>query len=270
MGGRLAGATAIVTGGGAGIGAVIARRFAQEGAAVAVADVDGARAQEVAAALAADGLRAVAVVADVGDEASVEAMVELTEQQLGPVGVLVNNAMVCHGDELMTMSLETWEADLRVSLTGTFLCTRQVLPGMVEQGRGAIVNLSSVNGLAAFGNEAYSAAKAGIVNLTQSTAVRYGRHGVRANAIVPGSIRTPAWQQRVEREPEIFERMRKWYPLDRVGEPEDVANAALFLASEEAAWITGTTLRVDGGLLAGNDVMTREMMVERDAGDAAG
>jgi meso-butanediol dehydrogenase/(S,S)-butanediol dehydrogenase/diacetyl reductase len=101
-----------------------------------------------------------------------------------------------------------------------------------------------------------------MINLTQSVAVRYGRYGVRANVIAPGSIRTPIWQERVDKEPEVFERLVKWYPLGRVGEPEDVANAALFLASDEAAWITGAVLRVDGGLLAGNDPMTRELLVE--------
>jgi meso-butanediol dehydrogenase / (S,S)-butanediol dehydrogenase / diacetyl reductase len=133
---------------------------------------------------------------------------------------------------------------------------------MIKHRAGVILNIASVNGLGYFGNEAYSAAKAGMINLTGSLAVRYGRYGIRANAIAPGSIRTPAWQQRIEQDSEVFERLRKWYPLGRIGEPEDVANAALFLASDAASWITGTVLRVDGGLMAGNPVMAGELLVE--------
>jgi meso-butanediol dehydrogenase/(S,S)-butanediol dehydrogenase/diacetyl reductase len=137
-----------------------------------------------------------------------------------------------------------------------------VLPGMIERGHGVILNIASVNGLAYFGNEAYSAAKAGMINLTQSIAARYGAHGVRANAIAPGSIRTPIWQERVDAEPEIFDKLVKWYPLGRVGEPEDVARAALFLASDDSDWISGAVLRVDGALMAGYPLMAEELLVE--------
>jgi meso-butanediol dehydrogenase/(S,S)-butanediol dehydrogenase/diacetyl reductase len=149
-----------------------------------------------------------------------------------------------------------------VVLKSVFLCSRAVLPSKIERRGGAIVNIASVNGLSALGNEAYSAAKAGVINLTQGIAVRYGPHGVRCNAVAPGTIRTPVWQERVKRDPRVFERLVKWYPLGRVGEPDDVANAVMFLASEEASWITGTVLCVDGGLLAGNFRMTRELLAE--------
>jgi len=132
----------------------------------------------------------------------------------------------------------------------------------VRAGGGAIVNVASVNALACFGNEAYSAAKAGMLSLTQNVAVRYGRHGIRANAVVPGTIRTPVWDARLALDPTVLDTLVKWYPLGRVGEPDDVASAVLFLASDEAAFITGTTLRVDGGLLAGNPVMAEELLVE--------
>ena len=128
--------------------------------------------------------------------------------------------------------------------------------------RGVIVNIASVNGLAFFANEPYSAAKAGVISLTRSMATRYGRHGIRAVAIAPGTIRTPIWQERVDKEPAIFERLVRWYPLRRVGEPEDVAAAAAFLASDDASWITGEVLRVDGGLLAGNERMARELVAD--------
>jgi NAD(P)-dependent dehydrogenase (short-subunit alcohol dehydrogenase family) len=121
-----------------------------------------------------------------------------------------------------------------------------------------------VNAFAYFGNEAYSAAKAGIVNLTRSLAVRYGPFGVRVNAIAPGTLRTPAWEERRQKDPDVFDRVAKWYPLGRIGEPEDVAGAALFLASDEAAWISGAVLPVDGGLTAGNMEMAREIVSESD------
>jgi meso-butanediol dehydrogenase / (S,S)-butanediol dehydrogenase / diacetyl reductase len=117
-----------------------------------------------------------------------------------------------------------------------------------------------VNALAYYGNEAYSAAKAGILNLTRSLAVRYGPSGVRVNAIAPGTLRTPAWEKRKEETPDVFDRVAKWYPLGRIGEPEDVAGAALFLASDEAAWISGAVLPVDGGLTAGNMQMMQEII----------
>jgi NAD(P)-dependent dehydrogenase (short-subunit alcohol dehydrogenase family) len=160
------------------------------------------------------------------------------------------------------MDEAVWDKDVDVCLKGVFLCSRRVLPRMIERRKGVILNISSVNGLAYLGNEAYSAAKAAVINLTQSIAVRYGPQGIRANAIAPGTIRTPIWQERIQKEPNIFERLKRWYPLGRVGEPEDVANAALFLASDEASWITGIVLRVDGGLMAGNGVMTQELLTE--------
>jgi NAD(P)-dependent dehydrogenase (short-subunit alcohol dehydrogenase family) len=240
----------------------MARRFAAEGAAVVIADRFGSQAEAVAREVTAAGGKAIASQTDVSLASQVEAMVDTSQKAFGPVDVLVNNAAVCTGDDLARMDEATWDSDMAVVLKSAFLCSKQVLPGMIERGHGAIINIASVNGLAFFGNEAYSAAKAGMINLTQSLAVRYGRYGIRANAIAPGTIRTPIWQERIAKEPGVFERLKKWYPLGRVGEPEDVANAALFLASEEASWITGIVLRVDGGLLAGNNVKARELLVE--------
>jgi NAD(P)-dependent dehydrogenase (short-subunit alcohol dehydrogenase family) len=250
---RLEGKTAIVTGGGSGIGRAICRRFAAEGASVVVADVVGERAEEVAAEI---GGRAVQ--ADVKVAADVARMVEAAER----VDVLVNNAGYGTANDLLEIDEESWDDEVAMNLKATFLCSKAVLPGMIERGGGVIVNIASVNGLAFFANEPYSAAKAGMINLTRSMAARYGPHGIRAVAIAPGTIRTPLWQERVEKEPAIFERLVKWYPLRRVGEPEDVAAAAAFLASDDAAWITGEVLRVDGGLLAGNAQMARELVAD--------
>ncbi len=259
---RLADQVAIVTGAGSGIGRVIAELFATEGAAVLVADRNGDTAEETAAAIAETGGRALATTTDVSVPTDVDQMVVAAESAFGSVDILINNAAACEGDNVVLMDVEAWDHDVSVVLRSVFLCSKRALVGMIERRRGVIVNIASVNGLAYFGNEAYSAAKAGVINLTQSIAVRYGRYGIRANAIAPGSIRTPIWGDRVDIEPTVFDQITKWYPLGRVGEAEDVANAARFLASDEASWITGEVLRVDGGLLAGNDLMTRELVVE--------
>jgi NAD(P)-dependent dehydrogenase (short-subunit alcohol dehydrogenase family) len=264
---RFSGRTVVITGSGSGIGRVMAARFAAEGAAVIVADLVDEAARSAAAEIEAAGGRALAVVADVTDSAAVDSMVDAAGRAFGPVDVLVNNAYSCKGDDVIQMDEDTWNGDLAGVVTSAFLCSKRVLPEMIERGTGTIVNIASVNGLSYAGNEAYSAGKAAMINLTQAIAVRYGKHGVRCNAIAPGSIATPAWRERVEKEPDVLERLVKWYPLRRVGTPDDVANAALFLASEEASWITGTVLRVDGGLLAGNEVFTDELLVEsRDHG----
>ena len=252
----------VITGGGSGIGRVMAGRFAAEGGRVVIADLFDDRAIEAAAEIEAEGGRALALRADVTAAADVDRMVNAAEEGFGPVDVLVNNAYSCDGDNVALMEDEVWERDLRGVVTSAFLCSKRVLGSMIERHAGVIVNIASVNGLAYVGNEAYSAGKAAMINLTQSIAVRYGHYGVRCVAIAPGSIATTAWQERVDREPDVFERLVKWYPLRRVGTPDDVANAALFLASDEASWITGTVLRVDGGLLAGNEIFTNELLVE--------
>ena len=248
---RLDGKRAVVTGGGSGIGRATCRLFAAEGATVVVADLVGERAEEVAAEIGGTAVQAdVTVAADVGR------MVEAA----GRIDVLVNNAGGGFADDLLEISEEEWDEDVTVNLKSAFLCSKAVLPGMIEQGSGVIVNIASVNGMAFFANEPYSAAKAGLISLTRSMAVRYGKHGIRAVAIAPGTIRSPLWQERIDKEPAIFERLVRWYPLGRVGEPEDVANAVAFLASDDAAWISGDVLRVDGGLLAGNAQMARELV----------
>jgi NAD(P)-dependent dehydrogenase (short-subunit alcohol dehydrogenase family) len=257
----------IITGAGSGIGRVMAKRFADEGAKVAVVDWHGDRADEVAEEIGRDGGQAAAIRTDVSVGREVKSMVAEVESRLGAPDVLVNNAAIAAGDDVLEIDEPTWERDVSVVLKSVFLCSKAVLPSMIERRTGVIVNITSVNGLSALGNEAYSAAKAGVINLTQGIAVRYGGHGIRCNAIAPGTIRTPIWQERVERDPVVFQRLVKWYPLGRVGEPDDIANAAMFLASDDAAWITGTVLRVDGGLLAGNLPMTRELLAQAGSED---
>ncbi|HSK99185.1 MAG TPA: glucose 1-dehydrogenase [Rubrobacteraceae bacterium] len=255
---------AIITGSGSGLGRVMAHRFAAEGAAVIVADVAGQRADAVAREISGAGGRALAQTTDVTVTAEVEAMIEATRAAFGPADILINNAAKATDTDFLDVSPEVWDEDVAITLKGAFLCSQAVLPEMVEKGSGVILNISSVNALGYFGNEAYSAAKAGMLSLTRSLAVRYGPSGVRVNAIAPGTLKTPAWERRLQRDPGIFERVAKWYPLGRIGDPEDVAEAALFLASSAAAWISGAVLPVDGGLTAGNTRVVRDILAESD------
>ncbi len=259
---RFAGTSVVVTGGGSGIGAEISARFAREGAVVAVADIDGPAAGRVAADIAAAGGTAYPVQVDVGSEAAVAAMTEQVRERAGAIDVLVSNASNRPADDLLAMSVQDWDTDVRVSLRGPFLCIRAALPLMLDRGHGVIISVTSVNALAFYGNEAYSAAKAGLISLTRSVAVRYGARGIRANALALGTVRTPIWSERLGIEPGVLDRAAQWYPLQRVGETGDAAAAALFLASAEASWISGAVLPVDGGLSAGNYRMTAELVRE--------
>lgn len=259
---RFTGASVLVTGGGSGIGAGICASFAREGAVVAVADIDPAAAAQVAAGISAGGGTAYAVEADVGSEAQVTAMTAQVRERAGGIDVLVCNASNRPADDLLAMSVADWDRDVQVSLRGPFLCIRSALPLMLERGHGVIVAVASVNALAFYGNEAYSAAKAGLISLTRSVAVRYGARGIRANALALGTVRTPIWSERLAIEPGVLDRAAAWYPLQRVGETGDAAAAALFLASAEASWISGAVLPVDGGLSAGNYRLTAEVVRE--------
>lgn len=259
---RLATRVALVTGGGSGIGQAIALLFAQEGAKVAVADRYLERAESTVGKIRAAGGDALALKADVASQAEVYAMAERALATYGKVDTLINNAGISLGSDILTIDEAVWDLNLAVVLKSVYLCSKAILPNMLASKQGAIINISSVNGLTGIGEEAYSAAKAAIINLTQNMAVRYGRQQVRVNVICPGTIQTPIWAERVAKEPDVFEKLSKWYPLGRVGQPEDVARAALFLASDEAAWITGATLNVDGGLMAGRGTFGDELLAE--------
>jgi NAD(P)-dependent dehydrogenase (short-subunit alcohol dehydrogenase family) len=173
------------------------------------------------------------------------------EKDFGKIDCLINNAMVCPSEDLLNTTLESWNKTLQVTLTAPFLCIRQVLPAMIKRKNGSIINIGTVNAKGHFGSDSYSSAKAGVHALTRTVAVRYGPHGIRCNTIVPGTINTDAWQERVDHNPNLFEELKPWYPLGRVGTPKDIADAALFLISDASQWISGSELLVDGGLLAG-------------------
>lgn len=256
---RLKDKVAIVTGSGSGIGRATAELFAQEGARLVVADLIKERAQETVQHISKAGGTAIAIEMDVSQKETVEVMIAQTLASFGRIDILVNNAARSSTDDILQFDEATWDLDLAVVLKGVFLCTQAVLPAMVAQKGGAIVNISSVNGLTGLGDLAYSAGKAGVINLAKNVAVNYGQFNIRVNTICPGSVRTPIWEPHLQVDPHLFERLVKWYPMGRIGEPEDIAKAALFLASDDASWITGATLVVDGGLMAGSYRMAQEL-----------
>ena len=247
--GRFAGAAVIVTGGGHGIGRACAARLAEEGAHVAVADLDETAAQQVATGLTHRDRRHMAVWLDVTDVSAVERAFADAVSELGGIDVVINVAGgdMYHGRFEETTD-EVWVSMIELNLLGVVRCCRAAIPHLRRSAKNpAIVNVSSVNALAALGSEPYSSAKAGIGALTINLAASLAADGIRVNTVAPATIRTRNW----EGQEGGADRFRHLYPLGRVGEPEDVAAAVAFLASSDAAWITGHTLPVDGGLMTG-------------------
>jgi len=248
--GALEGQVAIVTAAaGAGIGQAIARRFAEEGAQVLLSDAHARRVQEMAAAMSKDyGREFIGLEVDVTNVAQVQGMVQTALDRYGQVDILVNNAGINRLEPVWEMSDETWDLVIGVNLTGTFHCTRAVLPHMIERKRGAIVSLSSIVGWVGSdeGEAHYCAAKAGVAAFTRAVAAEVGRYGVRINAIAPGLIYNPFLDRIYP--PEFFQRMAARTPLGRVGEPADIANLATFLVSNQSSYITGEVFCISGGM----------------------
>ncbi|MFE2994907.1 3-oxoacyl-ACP reductase FabG [Nocardia sp. NPDC059246] len=242
---------AVVTGAARGIGAGTAARLAADGFAVAIVDLDEAACKDAVDAIAAQGGTAIAVGCNVTDEAQVAAAFEHIAAELGSVDVLVNNAGVLRDNLLFKMSVDDWDIVMSVHLKGAFLCSREAQKYMVKQKSGKIVNTSSVSALGSRGQANYSAAKMGIQGLTRTLAMELGPFGINVNAVAPGFIvteMTDATAARVGVSPEEFRaEAAKITPLRRVGEPADIANVVSFLVSDDASFVTGQTIYVDGG-----------------------
>lgn len=241
---RLDGKTVLISGAGGGIGRSMVAAFKDAGANVIGADHD-------ADLLAGLGL-AGQVLFELADPKATRAAVERYIAEHGAPDAVVSNAGFTRAETFEHLDDEVWASEIAINLNGAYAMTDPIVKAMAQRGRGSLVFISSVNGLAHFGNPAYSAAKAGLIAYARALAVERGAQGIRANAICPGSVRTPAWDHRLAADPTLLDNVLPHYPLGRMVLPQEVANAAVFLCSDAASGITGTTLTVDAGLTAGN------------------
>lgn len=243
---KLVDQVALITGSGRGIGREIALRFAREGARVVVADLDESSAHAVAAEIVAAGGEALAIELDVAEPALVNAAIAATLQRFGRIDVLVNNAGIGSCERVLDLTLEEWERNLRINLTGTFLCAQAAARAMIKQGSGRIINIASISGQrGGVGRAAYGAAKAGVIQLTRVMAVELAARGVGVNAISPGPIDTD--QSRGTHTPGTRRAYLDRIPQKRYGEGWEIAAAAVFLASSDSSFVAGHVLNVDGG-----------------------
>jgi 3-oxoacyl-[acyl-carrier protein] reductase len=243
---ELKGKVALITGAAQGIGKAVTLVLARHGADVVVADVNIEKAQETAREVEALGRAAMAVRVDVTHLEDVEKMVEAAVQRFGKIDILVNNAGIARDKLILRMTEEDWDTVLNVNLKGTFNCTKAVIKHMSKQRSGKIVNIASVVGMMGNPGQAnYSASKAGVIGLTKTVAREFAARGINVNAIAPGYIQTPMTEVLPEKAKEELKRL---IPMNRLGQPEDVAHAVLFLVSEVSSYITGNILNVNGGI----------------------
>jgi 3-oxoacyl-[acyl-carrier protein] reductase len=252
MPGRQEGRVALVTGGARGIGEATAERLAEDGAAIAIADLDGDGAEAAAVRIASrHGVKAIGLTANVTQAAEVEAMVEQIARRLGSLDILVNNAGSTRDNLIYKMTDDDWDAVAAVHLRGAFLCSRAAQREMVKRGWGRIVNLSSVSALGNRGQTNYATAKAGLQGMAKTLAIELGRYGITANAVAPGFIDTEmtrATAIRLGRDPEDWKNeMAEQIPVRRAGTPRDIANVIAFLCSDEASFVSGQVVYVAGG-----------------------
>jgi NAD(P)-dependent dehydrogenase (short-subunit alcohol dehydrogenase family) len=251
---KLAGKTAIVTGGSDGIGKAIALTFAREGAKVVILGRDEAKGRKALAELREVG-EADYFKCDVSDSKQVRKVIDETIQKFGRIDILVNNAAICPPGDVVTTTEETWDEVMGINLKGVFLCSKYAIPHMQRNGSGAIVNVGSINSLMAMENEAaYDSSKGGVLMLTKAMALDFARTGVRVNCICPGAIETPLLKASLDtaKDPEAARAsLIQKHPLRRTGTPKEIAQTALFLVTDESSFITGATIPVDGGILAG-------------------
>ena len=251
---KLAGKVALVTGGGGGIGSVTAHAYAREGAKVAVVDINGAAARDVADAINALGGEAVGLATDVSKSGEVAAMVEQVVARFGRLDIAFNNAGIdIEHEPLALVTEETFDKLMGVNVKGVWLCMKYEILQMLKQGGGggAIVNTSSIGGLIGAPRQPiYGTTKHAVLGMTKAAAVEYGRKGIRINAVCPGIIRTEMTERAIARDPRRKTYIEQAHPIGRMGEAEDIANAVVFLSSDDAAFIIGHAMPVDGGFTA--------------------
>ncbi|MDV3223346.1 3-oxoacyl-ACP reductase [Intrasporangium sp.] len=247
MAGRLDGKVAVVTGGCSGIGLATVRRFAEEGAKVVIGDLDEANGVRVA-----EEVSGTFVLVDVTDKEQVDALFRVAKDTYGSVDIAFNNAGISppEDDSILTTDLEAWRRVQEVNLTSVYLCCKAALPYMLEQKRGSIINTASFVAVmgAATSQISYSASKGGVLSMSRELGVQFARDGVRVNALCPGPVNTPLLQELFAADEERAARRLVHVPMGRFGEPEEMANAVLFLASDESSFITASTFLVDGGI----------------------
>ena len=243
---KLKGKVALVTGAAQGIGKAVALLLAQSGADVVVSDINLEKAEETAREIESTGVRAMAVKVDVANLGDVERTVAAILEEFGRIDILVNNAGITRDKLILRMSEEDWDLVLDVNLKGTFNCTKAVVKHMAKQRSGKIVSIASVVGeMGNAGQVNYSASKAGVIGLTKTLAREFAQRGINVNAIAPGYIETPMTEVLPEK---VKEELKRLIPMERLGKPEDVAQAVLFLVSDESNYITGHVLKVNGGI----------------------
>lgn len=243
---KLEGKVALVTGAAQGIGKAVALLLARNGADIVVSDINLEKAGETAREIEATGRRAMPIKVDVANSGDVERMVQTILEQFGQIDILINNAGIARDKLILRMTEEDWDAVLDINLKGTFNCTKAVVKHMSKQRSGKIVNIASVVGeMGNAGQANYSASKAGVIGFTKTIAREFAQRGINVNAIAPGYIQTPMTEALPEKAKDELKRM---IPMERLGQPEDVAGAVLFLVSEAASYITGHVLNVNGGI----------------------
>ena len=253
MAGRIQGRVAVVTGGCSGIGLATVQRFVEEGAKVVIGDIDERRGHELVGQLGGPDV-ATYVQVDVTDKDQVDALFRTAKETYGSVDIAFNNAGISppEDDSILDTDLDAWRRVQEVNLTSVYLCCKAALPHMLEQGRGSIINTASFVAVmgAATSQISYSASKGGVLSMTRELGVQFARQGVRVNALCPGPVNTPLLQELFAKDEERAARRLVHVPMGRFGEPEEMANAVLFLASDEASFITASTFLVDGGISA--------------------
>jgi len=245
---RLKNKVALITGGGSGIGEATVLKFAEEGAKIVINDVNEDNANKLAEKLKAKDSEVLVCIADVCNKSDVEKMIKQVIEKFGKLDILVNNAGINRDSFVKKMTEEQWDKVININLKGTFLCAQAALGPMMEQKSGRIINTASIGALGNLGQANYSASKAGVIGLTKTLALEGARYNINVNCVSPGATNT---SMTAGMPPEIADKVKKKIPLRRFAEPEEIANAHLFLASDESNYITGQVLFVDGGISVG-------------------